>query len=192
MLPFFRSRPTKRGNELPPIDTIPVGVHSVGRHGSPCWPGAADHPVAAIFRYLLCRPSAVVHTPLLGGRRLTRAVGQAAFCGYGSSSPPQRLPPPTPPVNCCAAHQSASVIFSRRSAVALQPRTADPSPAPRMLRPRSAWRFALASRLGTAHLAVRVRVEAIAKGIAPGVCRLRSCLPGRSAQPSLQPTALSL
>jgi hypothetical protein len=47
-------RPTKRGNELPPIDTIPVGVHSVGRHGLLCWLGAADRPVAAIFHVVPC------------------------------------------------------------------------------------------------------------------------------------------
>jgi hypothetical protein len=41
-------------------------------------------------------------------------------------------------------------------------------------------------------LAVRVRVEGTAKGIAASVCRLRSCHPGRPAQHSLQPTALSL
>jgi HTH-type transcriptional regulator / antitoxin HigA len=40
-------------------------------------------------------------------------------------------------------------------------------------------------------LAVLGRVEGTAKGIAASVCRLRSCHPGRSAQPSLQPTALS-
>jgi hypothetical protein len=40
-------------------------------------------------------------------------------------------------------------------------------------------------------LAVRVRVERTAKVVAADVCRPRSCLPGRPAQPSLQPTALS-
>jgi hypothetical protein len=47
-------RLTPRGNELPPIDTIPVGVHSVGRHGLLCWQGATDRPVAAIFHVVLC------------------------------------------------------------------------------------------------------------------------------------------
>jgi hypothetical protein len=40
-------------------------------------------------------------------------------------------------------------------------------------------------------LAVLGRVEGTAKGIAASVCRLRSCHPGRPAQHSLQPTALS-
>jgi hypothetical protein len=41
-------------------------------------------------------------------------------------------------------------------------------------------------------LAVLGRVEGAAKVVAGGVCRPRSCHPSRSAQPSLQPTALSL
>jgi hypothetical protein len=66
---------TRRGNELPPIDTIPVGVHSVGRHGLLCWQGAADGWIGAIFHVVLCRATVAVHTAVLSGRRLTQAVG---------------------------------------------------------------------------------------------------------------------
>jgi hypothetical protein len=74
--PPWPRRPTQRGNELPPIDTIPVGVHSVGRHGLLCWQGAADRPVWAIFRVLFGRTPFWSTEPLLGGRRLTQAVGR--------------------------------------------------------------------------------------------------------------------
>jgi hypothetical protein len=86
------SRLTKRGNELPPIDTIPVGVHSVGRHGLLCWQGAADRPLAAIFHHSVCRPLVAAHTALLDGRRLSATVGLAAFSSTYSSSPPERSP----------------------------------------------------------------------------------------------------
>jgi hypothetical protein len=60
---------------------------------------AADRPVWAIFHVSVCHPLVAVHTPLLAGRRLSVAVGLAAFSDSGSSSAPQRLPPRAVPVN---------------------------------------------------------------------------------------------
>jgi hypothetical protein len=67
-LKAIQRRPTKRGNELPPIDTIPVGVHSVGRHGLLCWQGAAVRPVRAIFHPSTMPNGISVYTVVLGGR----------------------------------------------------------------------------------------------------------------------------
>jgi hypothetical protein len=103
---------------------------------------AADRPVAAIFHSSTIPNGVSAQTSLLGGRRLTHAVGLAAFCGCGSSSPPQRLPPAAIRVHCCAADQTASVIFCRRLTVALQPPIACPSRTSRMLRRCAPSRFA--------------------------------------------------
>jgi hypothetical protein len=97
---------TKRGNELPPIDTIPVGVHSVGRHGSPCWPGAADRPVAAFFYFSSVPNGVSAHSVALVGRRLTQAVGLAALASCCSSSASQRSRLRTALVTACAKHIS--------------------------------------------------------------------------------------
>jgi hypothetical protein len=97
---------TKRGNELPPIDTIPVGVHSVGRHGLLCWQGAADRPIGAIFHSSAMPNGVSVYTVALSGRRLTRAVGLAAFSSAYSSSPPQRSRLRAALVTACAKHDS--------------------------------------------------------------------------------------
>jgi hypothetical protein len=77
---------TKRGNELPPIDTIPVGVHSVGRHGLLCWQGAADRPVRAIFHHLRVPNGVSAYTVALVGRRLTQAVRPQDYSPYQDRS----------------------------------------------------------------------------------------------------------
>jgi hypothetical protein len=41
---------------------------------------AADRPVWAIFRFSAVPTAISVHTPLLGGRRLTQAVGPLEEC----------------------------------------------------------------------------------------------------------------
>jgi hypothetical protein len=121
-----------------------VGVHSVGRHGLLCWQGAADRPVAAIFRFLLRKTAVSVHTVALTGRRLTQAVGLAAFSVSGFSSAPHGLRPSAVLMNRRAPHITAHVIFARRPAFSLLPATVCTSHTPRMLRPRSSWRFASA------------------------------------------------
>jgi hypothetical protein len=80
-------------------------------------------------------------------------------------------------VNCCAPHQTAHVISARRHTFSLQPATACPSPAPRMLRRCSAWRFAsgFTARHGY-HISVSVRVFALPKA-------LRRCVPTEKRSP---------
>jgi hypothetical protein len=67
-------RLTPRGNELPPIDTIPVGVHSVGRHGLLCWQGAADRLDRSHFPRWLHINRVPPAKPFSSSRRLTQAV----------------------------------------------------------------------------------------------------------------------
>jgi hypothetical protein len=149
-------------------------------------PCRSDFPRSAV-------PSGVAaYTRVLVGRRLTQAVGLAAFSGCCFSSPPHGPPlraalrsdrrphkPRTPsalvgpPSRSC---QPPRVPHAQYACFAAVPRRASP----------------LVARLDTADSCRAGPCICAAKVVAPDMCRPRSCHPGRSAQPSLQPTALSL
>jgi hypothetical protein len=103
----------------------------------------------------------------LVGRRLTQAVGLAAFSVCCSSSSAQREPLPAMRRNRRAPHQTPSVICARRPTFSVLPATAASSLAPRMLRRWCTSRFAsgFTARHGY-HISVSVRVERVAKGVA--------------------------
>jgi hypothetical protein len=105
-------------------------------------------------------PSGVpVHTVALVGRRLTQAVGLAAFSSTYSSSPPERSPLRAALVNVSTRHTTAHVISTRR-------------PPPRSCQPLCVLHsrrvcFAVA-RLGASPLPARLTTA--------HSCRARPCL----------------
>jgi hypothetical protein len=155
-------------------------------------PAAADRPLAAIFHLSVCRLSCCSTLPYSSGGRLSATVGLAAFCVSCSSWRPQHVPPPATPVNRRAAHTSASIIFSRRPTVALQPLSASSSPPVRTLRRRAARRFATACTAHHGSFLPCSPVPLRCQRRCAGVCRPPSGHPCRPAQHLLQPTALSL
>jgi hypothetical protein len=122
---------------------------------------------------------APAHTALLSGRRLTQAVGLAAFSSTYSSSAPERSPLRAALVNVSARHTTAHVTSTRRP----PPRSCQP---PCVLHSRRVC-FAVA-RLGASPLparlilAVRVRVFALPKSV-----RLM-CADRKDADPPPRPT----
>jgi hypothetical protein len=132
------------------------------------------------------------YTAALGGRRLTHAVGLAAFSVCCSSWRPQHGPPPATPVNRRAAHTSASIIFSHRPTVALQPLSASSSPPVRTLRRCATSRFATACTAHHGSFLPCSPVPLRCQRRCAGVCRPKRGHPCRPAQHLLQPTALSL
>jgi hypothetical protein len=149
---------------------------------------AADRPVWAIFHLDVCRPLVAAHTVVLVGR-LSFSVGQAACsaCDLQFSSSARASTHNARELLCRSSNRVGHLLSSARLLVPASHRclftcTAYASPPlPVALR---LWLHGSARLI----LAVRVRVQRTAKVVAGGVCRPRSCHPGRSAQPSLQPT----
>jgi hypothetical protein len=119
-------------------------------------------------------------------------VGLAALVVCSSSPSAQRVPPPATHLNRRARHTTVSVICARRPALAFLPATVCISHTSRMLRHRSAWRFATACTAHHGSFLPCSPVPLRCQRRCAGVCRPKRGHPGRSAQPSLQPTALSL
>jgi hypothetical protein len=99
-------------------------------------PSRCDFPSQRVPTILL------LHAPVLVGRPAERHRWAGGFLWlllqFGSSALASKSSAREP----AAPRAIVSVIRSRRAALALQPRTACPSPTSRMLRRRSAWRFA--------------------------------------------------
>jgi hypothetical protein len=155
-------------------------------------PAAADRPLAAIFHHTVCRPLVAAHTAVLVGRPAELLRWAGGFLGlllqFGSSalavsSSAQELSSPSR--NRAHHLHSSARLLAPASHRVFFTRVAYASPSLGV-----ALRHCLH---GSARLilAVLCRERCDAKGGAADVCQPKERRPGRSAQPSLQPTALS-